>query len=229
MNRPLTATERKRGIQQQREEWRSENAIVDHPIPADWPLSHVFYVAAVVSNPRPPGDPTWEMLARNWLAAEGLAAITPCGVRRERKTNRNGKRMRTYAFTPYLLFPGYVIVGTGPDRPRLNVAYRCKYLTGFLGQHGVATRVAITELQLLIDSQKKGRYDESKGCTEDGTLPQPGEIVDILDGPFDGFPMMVTGSKAKKSGDDKVFGEIDILGQKTPAIIPLDFLRRREP
>ncbi|WP_428413045.1 transcription termination/antitermination protein NusG [Pararhizobium sp.] len=221
-----TEAERKAEIRRLREQWCQANRIVSHPIKPDWHGCE-WYVATVKLESRRPGDPTYEMLARNELEARGLAVYVPCGVRRERKTAKNGKRLRSYAHVPYLLLPGYVVVGTaGAVQVKLSVLHDCRWIGGMLGHDGVPSRVRFDRLKELADSVDKGEFDESLGYSRDGNLPEVGEIVDILDEPFSSQPATVERVKLRKSGKDTVRVRVPFLGQERVAEIPLDSLRR---
>ncbi|MCB1462122.1 MAG: hypothetical protein KDJ90_06780 [Nitratireductor sp.] len=183
-----------------------------------------FYVACVVPEGGP-GDPFPEVVLRDRFRALGLAAIAPAGIDMTRNDG-SGKRRRRPAWPhTYLLWPGYVLVGTGRDLPRLGVAFGLRELAGFLGHDGVPTRVNAKALGELVDSINEGRFDERvmhKGWT---SVAKRGDIVEILDGPFVSRAATIEEINLREQGVDTVVVRPQGTALAPKMTLPLDSVR----
>lgn len=201
------------------------NPLEARPAPDAW-RGAPFYVACIRRGRRGGVPGSAELAARDEALALGLAAIAPVGMRQVRKRRADGRVGRGHCLEPALLFPGYLLVGVVSGGPRLSVLYRSRRVSGMLGHDGVPVRVAQGEVVRLIDSLNARAYDEA--ACEGARRPvfEAGDIVDILDGPFEGWRGRVGQGN---QGDGRMRGTAGVvlafMGAERLIEIPVDSLR----
>ena len=205
-----------------REFRREQHPLEPEMVPAFF-ARFAFYVACCHGGR--PGEPRPEIVLRDALRGLGLPAFVPVGVNLGR-ASVVGRRKRKPGPQPYLLFPGYVLAGTGPGLPRLEAAFGLDELAGFLGAGGIPAKVSQRHLGRLIDSLNDGRFDESRWPKEERAPFAVGQLVEILDGHLTGHegPIEAISVDRQGHGDAKVR-----LGQTALAplvTIPVDSLRK---
>lgn len=218
--RDLTKAERRQQMRDKRQAWRKANEIQFPEIPESWERFH-FVIAYVTNKGRLPDDPAHETLAINWLTEHGLAAWSPVGTRNSRK--RCGKQRSRHGRTEfYYAFPGYVLIGTGPGYAPIDRAYQCdRYIGGLLGHNGVPTRVNFLELSRIIAMQRANGFEDYAGRPL-----QKGDLVEILDDPFNPEPEPVRVINARKSSKGSVYVASSFFNGAAVQKIPVDSLRR---
>lgn len=184
-----------------------------------------FYIACVSPKPRAPGEPLTEVVLRDRFRSVGLAAILPAGYELDRGRDDGGRRRRRPVERPYLLWPGYVLVGTGAGLPRLSVGFGFAELGGFLGHEGIPVKVGQKELRRLIDSLNSSRFDERVTHKSWVDRARPGDIVDIVEGPFCSMEADVERIRLREQGVDEMRVRVRSGSLRPLVTLPVDSLR----
>lgn len=111
-------------------------------------------------------------------------------------------------------FPGYVLVQMEMNEETWHLVKECPKVLGFIG--GTSDRPApITEAEA---NQILNRVQEGVDKPRPKVLFEPGEVVRVIDGPFNDFSGAVENVNYEKN---KVRVAVQILGRATP--VELDF------
>lgn len=158
------------------------------------------------------GKPKAEHLAAQHLRAAGFEAFCP-RVKHQRST----KRGRVWFIDP--LFPGYLFARFSPMQIRQvgTTAFVSQVMT-FLHDCGYVPDTVITDLRSAVDSKDTITVNDAI---------QPGDSVDVVDGPLRGQSVTVT---RVLPGADRVRVLLEFLGStKEVEVSILSLLSGRDP
>lgn len=197
-----------------------------------------WFVVRVSGERRAPAQPSHERCARAEISAMSLPVLLPVGVRQVRKRSVCGRPMRGHEHVAYPLLPGYLLVGFSDGDLRHWPQWHerlcaCRHVAGVLGiREGSSERPVrlqregFSRLRMGLNA---GVYDESiRDAVSVGGM-MVGDLVEILEGPFEYFRGLVkafrTQAEGRKRVVSKAFVQLEVLGSQRDVELPVDNLR----
>lgn len=131
-----------------------------------------------------------------------VPSIATTEMRRGRKYNVEKK-----------IFPGYVLIKTILNDETWNLVENIQYVAKFLGANNKPTEISEEEVNRILQHIEN---EAVKGNEED--IYEIGEVVKIIDGPFDGFSAAIDEIDESKK---RLKVSVSIFGRET--LVDLDF------
>ncbi|WP_176086906.1 transcription termination/antitermination NusG family protein [Martelella sp. HB161492] len=150
------------------------------------------------------------------LIAAGVQTALPM-----RKGPARKRRGRIIPASDMPLMGGYLLVRFAVSNEALNAFYGFDHVSGLLGGWDKPFTIMHWKVTEILRRSQIGDYDWQRQAA---SRFQPGETVRIGDGVFAGLSGEIVNARSDGRGDAVV--EVELMGRKTPMLIPLAILEK---
>jgi transcriptional antiterminator NusG len=112
-------------------------------------------------------------------------------------------------------FPGYILLNAELDNKVIDVITNTPSIMGFLGEKNKPVPLQPSEVKRIV-----GRITQDKDTEKTDTIFRSGDLIKIIDGPFNGFSGLIEEVNEEKM---KIKVMVSIFGRKTP--VEIDFVQ----
>lgn len=193
-----------------------------------------WFVVCVKRKAVAPNATRAEQYAMAELQALSYPVIMPVDMQEVRKVHPvTNRTLRGFEFKERLLFPGYLMIGMANSdlnklHHHMSKVSQCEHVMGFVAQGVNPIRLLRSHVRRMAEALNGGFYDEEKAKGDQVDSLKIGDLVEIMEGPFElrtgQIEKFKYAGKSENRRKSKAFVSLNVFNADVSAEIDIDSL-----